>query len=138
MTIAQALIKGTADATAAQGDIATGKTAYVNGQKITGNAVIPQVESITKTSSIDITFKYVPSIVILFITKYTGEMITQCVQKFRTGTNAWSDVGRVSSIHNYYDGSGGSNFGSIVSINDNGCRIEQMQSAYQYYLIALP
>lgn len=47
MSAAQALINGTADATAAAADIAKGKTAYANWKKITGTA--PVVKSTTVT-----------------------------------------------------------------------------------------
>lgn len=111
-----------------------GKTNIAGAPKVPQSA---QVEYFNGPSEKSITFNFTPSIVMLAILKVTGEMKTSVVQKFKNASGAWVDVGGVSNIHNYYDGSGGSNFGRIASITDAGCTISGLTSS-AYCLIVLP
>lgn len=102
-----------------------------------GAPLAAQIEIITGVTQKTIEFKFVPSQVILFITKYTGEMQSQCVQKFKQNGN-WVNVGTISNIHNYYSGSGGSNFGTISAMSDTSATVSGLTAMFTYYFIAFP
>lgn len=65
-----------------------------------------------------INFDFVPNYVCLMLPNYSGELKTPAIVYRRTGTNKWSISQYSKAIHNYYDGSGGSDMAAITSIND--------------------
>lgn len=73
----------------------------------------------SSTQTYTITFDFVPNYVCLMLPNYSGELKTPCTVHYRTGTNKWSCSQYSTAIHNYYDGSGGSDIAKITSINDS-------------------
>ena len=81
-----------------------------------------------KGSSSDTThnvkFDFIPNYVCLMLPNYSGELRTPCIVYRRTGTNKWSCSQYATAIHNYYDGSGGSNLAKITTIEDTGMTVK--------------
>lgn len=87
-----------------------------------GSKVKFETGSITGSSSTltkTITFGFIPNYVCLMLPNYSGELKTPCIVYRRTGTNKWSISQYSDAIHNYYDGSGGSDMAAITTINDS-------------------
>ena len=66
-----------------------------------------------------IKFDFIPNYVCLMLPNYSGELRTPCIVYRRTGTNKWSVSQYSDAIHNYYDGSGGSDMAAITAIKDS-------------------
>lgn len=73
----------------------------------------------SSTTTHTINFNFIPNYVCLMLPNYSGELRTPCIVYRRTGTNKWAISQYSDAIHNYYDGSGGSDIASISSINDS-------------------
>ena len=63
-------------------------------------------------------FDFVPNYVCLMLPKYTNELRTPAIVYWREKANTWKVSQYSDAIHNYYDGSGGSDMAEITAIND--------------------
>lgn len=141
MTVAQAMVKGTADATITAADVLSGKIGYgANGARIVGSLVPPEMMSGTISGNVlasEVTWKsgFIPNFVMLTMTNKSGEFKTPAVVKMRDSSGTWSQIGS-EYLHNYYDGSGGSNFGRIETATDKGAKFSGLQSGGNYVWIA--
>ena len=139
MSVAQAMIKGTADANITATDVANGKIGYgLNGQRVVGTA--PKTMSGTfDGSAASRVMKwdsgFVPNFVMLTCTNKSGEFKTPAIVRQRSSSGSWTAIGS-SSLWNYYDGSGGSSWGTITALSDTGCTFTQLQNGYNYAWIA--
>lgn len=73
----------------------------------------------SSTTTHTIKFDFIPNYVCLMLPNYSGELRTPCIVYRRTGTNKWSISQYSDAIHNYYDGSGGSDMAAITAIKDS-------------------
>lgn len=142
MTLEQAMIKGTADATITAADVLSGEVGYgANGERVVGTLVPP---SKTMSGTINgsqgaVAVKwdsgFVPNFVMLTCPNKSGEFKTPAVVKQRSSAGVWSSIGS-ASLWNYYDGSGGSGFGTISAVSDTGATFSSLQTGYNYAWVA--
>lgn len=139
MTVAQAMIKGTADANITAADVMKDKIGYgANGARIVGTGTRTMSGTIAgSVGSQSVTWDsgFVPNFVMLTCTNKSGEFKTPAIVKMRSSAGAWSSIGS-ASLWNYYDGSGGSTFGTISAVNDTKVTFSSLQSGYNYAWIA--
>lgn len=143
MTVKQAMIKGTADATISPASVLSGAVGYgANGQRVVGTLVPPAKTSVTGTvngnlGAAEITWGagFVPNYVMLTLTNKSGEFKTPAIVSMRGSDGTWEAIGQ-NHLYNYYDGSGGSSFGTIDTISDTGAKLTYLQSGGNYLWIA--
>lgn len=63
-------------------------------------------------------FDFVPNYVCLMLPNYTDELRTPAIVYWREQANTWECNSYSDAVHNYYDGSGGSDMAEITDIND--------------------
>ena len=90
----------------------------------------------SSTTTHTVNFDFIPNYVCLMLPNYSGELRTPCIVYRRTGTNKWSISQYSKAIHNYYDGSGGSDMASITSINDSKMTITIYGYAQNFVWVA--
>lgn len=142
MTVEQAMIKGTADATITAEKVLANEIGYgANGAKIVGTFVPPAktmsgtIDGNLGASEVKWDAGFVPNYVMLTMSNKSGEFKTPAVVKMRASDGTWSSIGS-AYLHNYYDGSGGSNFGTISAVSDTGATFSGLQSGGNYVWIA--
>lgn len=146
MTVAQAMVKGTADATITTADVLNGKIGYgANGQRVVGTLVPPTptpTSMATGTVSgnqgaAQVTWEagFVPNYFMLTLTNKSGEFKTPAIVSMRASDGTWEPIGQ-NHLYNYYDGSGGSSFGTIDTISDTGAKLTYLQSGGNYLWVA--
>jgi hypothetical protein len=82
-----------------------------------------------------LSWDFIPNYVSVALTSYGGELKTPCIIWRRTGTSSWAVIG-ASKIHNYYDGSGGTNFGYLSNVNNTGATFTSLDSSDKYVWVA--
>lgn len=73
-------------------------------------------------TSYSLSWDFIPNYVCLFITSYLNELKTPCVVYKRNTDGTWNYIG-MRTIHNYYDGSGGSDLGELYNVTDSGASV---------------
>ena len=142
MTVAQAMIKGTADATITSADVLSGKVGYgKDGARVVGT-LVPPTKTMSGTiagSKRELTVNwdagFIPNYVALIIINWGGELKTPSAIRKRNSNGTWEEVGS-ADIHNYYDGSGGFDIGTIYSVNDKSVTFLGLENGYNYVWIA--
>ena len=139
MSVAQAMIKGTADANIAAADVTSGKIGYgANGARIVGTASKTMSGTISGSQrelTVNWDSGFVPNFVMLTCTNKSGEFKTPAIVRQRASNGTWSSIGS-DTLWNYYDGSGGSGWGTINSVNDTRVIFSGLESGYNYAWIA--
>lgn len=141
ISVTQAMTKGTADATITTADVLNGKVGYgKNGERIVGTLVPPAMATGTVNGNLgaaQVTWEagFVPNYLMLTLTNKSGEFKTPAIVKMRASDGTWTSIGQ-SSLWNYYDGSGGSNFGTIETVSDTGATFTRLSSGGNYVWVA--
>lgn len=142
MTVEQAMIKGTADATITAEKVLKNEIGYgANGERVVGTLVPPSktmsgtIAGSVGSKTVNWDSGFVPNFVMLTCTNKSGEFKTPAIVWQRSSSGTWSAIGS-STLWNYYDGSGGSGWGTIDSVNNTRVVFSGLENGYNYAWVA--
>lgn len=110
---------------------------------MTGHTNVGGIKPKKKTEFIEITgvssYEYTPTFqirtVMLMFSSYSGEMRTPMLMYKRLDNGTWTRQSSNAALHNYYDGSGGSDYGQIRSVTDEKISLTGLTTSMKYWLV---